>query len=211
MDISITAPAVQAPPRPAERDVTSALTQLQGLASVVLDTDGRYSDGDKLDAYNASFQASVTGQYAGLGQDGANLLNQMANSGVAQQVETQRAHYADAMMGAIQRAGASGAPRSQALGAAALSHFDNLSSSDKMALFSSLNAPNRAGVTPFASLDDWRGQMATMGKVPRTPVDRVELSDAAIAMIGASAPAQATAPPPTATAYVTGSLANVRV
>ena len=187
---------------------TSPLATLQGLASVVLDTSGKVSDADKLDAYTSSQRLSLTGQYAGVGPAGAALLNQIANSPTAQNVESQRANYAHAMMGAIQQASAAGVSRAQALGAASLQHFDGLSGADQKALFASLNAPNRAGVTPFAGLDDWRGQMAVMGKVS-APVDRIELSDAARALVGASAPAAPAAP--AQPAYVTGSIASLRV
>ncbi|MGZ3375242.1 MAG: hypothetical protein ACXU8S_01470 [Phenylobacterium sp.] len=174
----------------------------------MLDTSGKTSDADKLDAFTNAQRLSVTGQYAGVGQAGAALLNQIANSPTAQKVETQRSGYADAMVGALQRARAAGVPHAQALGAASLQHFDGLSGTDQKALFASINAPNRAGVTPFAGLDDWRGQMAVMGKVS-APVDRVELSGAARALVAASAP---TAPvTSTQPAYATGSIASVRV
>jgi hypothetical protein len=210
MEISSSLPPL-APGQAASRIAqgsTSPLATLQGLASTVLDTSGKVSDADKLDAYAGSQRLNITGQYAGVGPAGAALLNQIANSPTAQNVETQRAGYADAMMGAIKRASAAGVPPAQALGAASLQHFDGLSPSDQKALFASLNAPNRAGVTPFAGLDDWRGQMALMGKVS-APVDRVELSDQARALADASPPTAPTAP--AQPAYVTGSIANVRV
>jgi hypothetical protein len=138
-----------------------------------------------------------------LSQAGAALLNQIANSPTAQKVESQRASYADAMMGAIQRAGAAGVPHAQALGGASLQHFDGLSENDQKALLASINAPNRAGVTPFAGLDDWRDQMVS------APVDRIELSGAARAIVAANPPAAPAAPGEPA--YVTGSIANFRV
>jgi hypothetical protein len=213
MQISSAAPSPLAPAQAVSASQiapgsTSPLATLQGQASTVLDTSGKVSDADKLDAYTSAQRLSVTGQYAGVGQAGAALLNQIANSPTAQKVETQRAGYADAMMGAIQRAGAAGVPRAQALGAASLQHFDGLSGTDQKALLASINAPNRAGVTPFAGLDDWRGQMAAMGKVS-APVDRIELSGAARAVAVASTPAAPAAP--AQPAYVTGSIANVRV
>jgi len=187
---------------------TSLLATLQGLASTVLDTSGAVSDADKLDAYTNAQRVSITGQSAAIGQAGAALLNRIANSPTAQNVEAQRTGYANAMMGAIQRAGAAGVPHAQALGAASLQHFDGLSGTDQQALFASINAPNRAGVTPFAGLDDWRGQMSVMGKVS-APVDRIELSGPARALVGSSAPTAPAAP--AQPAYVTGSIASVRV
>jgi len=204
MYIASAAPAALSASQPTASDAGNALATLQGLASVILDTSGSASDADKLDAYSNSTQLSATGQYRGVGQDGARLLNQIAGSATAQQVETQRARYSAAMMEAIQKAGLSGVPRSQALGAAALQHFDGLSRTDQKALFSSLNAPGRTGVTPFAGIDEWRGQMATMGRVSG-PVDKVSLSDGARALVGDKSPA---APP--ATPYVPGSVASVR-
>jgi hypothetical protein len=125
MQISSAAPSPLAParavsPNQIAPDSTSPLTTLQGLASTVLDTSGKVSDADKLDAFTSAQRLSVTGQYAGVGQAGAALLNQIANSPTAQKVESQRASYADAMMGAIQRAGAAGVPHAQALGGASL-------------------------------------------------------------------------------------------
>jgi hypothetical protein len=204
MYISSTAPAAVSAPQPTAPDAGSALATLQALASVILDASGQASEADKLDAYDSSSRLSATGQYRGVGQDGARLLNQIGNSATAQQVEAQRARYSDAMMTAIQKAGAAGVPRSQALGAAALQHFDSLARTDQQALFSSLNAPDRTGVTPFAGVDDWRGQMATMGGAAG-PVDKVSLSDAAKALVGDRGPA---APQPAP--YVTGSVASVR-
>ena len=213
MEISSAAPSPLPPvqavsPSQAAPASASLLATLQGLASTVVDTSGKVSDADKLDAYTSAQRLGVTGQYAGVGQAGAALLNQIANSPTGQNVETQRTGYADAMIGTIQRASAAGIPHAQALGAASLQHFDGLSGTDQKALFASINAPNRAGVTPFADLDDWRGQMTVMGKVS-TPVDRIELSGAARALVGASAPTAPTAP--AQAAYVTGSIASVRV
>jgi hypothetical protein len=213
MEISSAAPSLLAPvqavsPSQIAPGSTSPFATLQGLASTVLDTSGNISDADKLDAYTSARRLSITGQYAGVGQAGAALQNQIANSPTAQNVEAQRTGYADAMIGAIQQARAAGVPHAQALGAASLQHFDGLSGTDQKALFASINAPNRAGVTPFAGLDDWRGQMAVMGKVS-APVDRIELSGAARALVGASAPTAPTAP--AQSAYVTGSIASVRV
>ena len=213
MEISSAAPS---PPAPvpavslsqASPGSTSPLATLQGLASTVLDTSGQASETDKLDAYASSQRLSITGQYAGVGQAGGALLNQIANSATAQKVQALQSSYADAMIGAIQRARAAGVPHAQALGAASLNHFDGLSQTDQKALFVSINAPNRAGVTPFASIDDWRSQMAVMGKVSG-PVDRVELSAAARAMVGPLAPTPPTAPAPPP--YATGSVASVKV
>jgi hypothetical protein len=213
MEISSAAPSPIAPVQAVSSSQTapgstSLLATLQGLASTVLDISGKVSDADKLNAYTSAQRLSITGKYAGVGQAGAALLNQIANSPTAQKVETQRAGYANVVMGAIQRASTAGVPHAQALGAASLQHFDGLSGTDQKALFASINAPNRAGVTPFAGLDDWRGQMAVMGKVS-APVDRIELSGAARALVGASAPTAPTTP--VQPAYAAGSIANVQV
>lgn len=206
--LSALAPIQAVSPTRTAPDSTALLANLQGLASTVLDASGKVSDADKLDAYASAQRLNITGQYAGVGQAGAALLNQISNSPTAQNVEAQRTGYANAMMGAIQRAGAAGVSHAQALGAASLQHLDALSATDQQALFASVNAPNRAGVTPFASLDDWRGQMAAMGQAS-APVDRVELSGAARALVGAGTPTAPTAPAPPA--YVAGSIASVRV
>jgi len=182
-------------------------TALHGLASVVLDTTGKANDADKLSAYNTSFKMAVTGQFRSLGPDDRHLLNQIGNSDTAQAVKGARATYETKMMAAIQRAGATGASHGQTLGAAALNHFDSLAGSDQQLLFSSLNAPDRTGATPFAGVDDWRGQMAAMGGVS-TPIDRVELSDGAKALMGGTNAAAAPAPAPAP--YVTGSVASIR-
>lgn len=204
MYIASAAPAALSGPQPIAPVAGNALATLKVLATIILDSSGQATDADKLDAYNSSTRLHATGQYRGVGQDGARLLNQIGNSATAQQVEAQRARYSDAMMTAIQKAGASGVPRSQALGAAALQHFESLPGSDQKALFSSINAPDRTGVTPFAGMDDWRGQMAAIGKVAG-PVDKVSLSDAARALVGDSAPDARQAAP-----YVPGSVASVK-
>ena len=191
-------------PAAAQADAAAAL---QGLASTVLDSSGQASDEDKLAAYNTSFRHVVTGQFRSLEPADRRLLNQVGISDTAQAVQGARATYETKMRAAIQQAGASGGSHSQALGAAALAHFDGLSGFDQKLLFSSLNAPDRTGATPFAGVQDWRDQMAAIGG-GTAPVDRVELSDAAKAYVGA-APAKATAPSPAA--YVSGSVTNVRV
>jgi hypothetical protein len=211
MQIASVAYAPVAPIRPVAPTTSSGeqLATLDSLASVILDDSGRYSGGEKLQAYKASHQLSVTGQYRNVGPDGAKLLNQIAGSGTAQQVEAERVKYSDAMRAAIQQAGASGGSHSEALGGAALKHFDGLSKSDQQALFASINAPNRAGATPFANLDDWRAQMSAMaGAAPMTPapVDRVSLSPYALSMVGES-PAAA----PKARVYASGAVADIKV
>jgi len=209
MDIRATSPAtlagVAAAPTAAAADAGQAAT-LQGLAAVVLDTTGKASDADKLAAYNASYRLAVTGQFSNIGTDDRRLLNQVGNSDIAQAVKGARAAYEAKMLGAMDQAGRSSAPHGQALGAAALRHFDSLPDHQQNLLFSSLNAPSRTGETPFAGIADWRGQMAAIGGVP---VDRVQLSDAAKAAL-AAAPASTSAPAPSATPYVSGSVANIR-
>ena len=208
MDIPSSLPPLLARVAPAPRATAQpdAGAALQDLASTVLDTTGKASDEDKLAAYNASYRHVVTGQFRGLEPADRRLLNQVGISETAQAVQGARATYETKMRAAIQQAGASGGSHSQALGAAALAHFDGLSGFDQKLLFSSLNAPDRTGATPFAGLQDWRDQMGAMGGVP-TPVDRVDLSDAAKAFV-TTAPTGST---PSPTAYVSGSVTNVRV
>ena len=213
MEILSTAPSLLSPVQTAAAgrialDSTRQLATLQGLARTVLDTSGKVSEAAKLEAYASTQRLSITGQFAAVGLPGAALLNQIANSASAQNVETQQTGYADAMIGAIQKASAAGVTHAQALGTASLQHFDALSGTDQQALFASINAPNRAGVTPFTGLEDWRGQMAGLGKVSAA-IDRIELSDAARALVGASGPPAPSAP--TQTAYVAGSVTSVRV
>ncbi|HEY0435487.1 MAG TPA: hypothetical protein VGC92_02530 [Phenylobacterium sp.] len=198
------APVPQA--APAGAGSADAGAALQGLASVILDTSGKASDEDRLAAYNTARQQAVTGQFRGLGPDDRRLLNQIGNSDTAQAVQNTRATYDARMRAAIQQAGASGGSHSQALGVAALAHFDSLPGFPQKLLFSSLNAPDRTGATPFAGLQDWRDQMGAMGGV-RATVDRVELSATARGLLGADRPSPAPAQP----AYVSGSLASVRV
>lgn len=193
------------PVGPTASDSTPPLETLGGLASVILDTAGKYTSGAKLDAYNSSQRMSVTGQYRDVGPDGAKLLNQIAGSATAQQVDAERVKYADAMSAAIQKAGAAGGSRSEALGAAALKYFDDLSSSDQQALFSSINAPDRSGATPFADLVDWRSQMSAMAGVART-ADSVTLSPYARTLVGTTRSAPA-APP----VYTSGSVTDIKV
>ncbi len=211
MDIRATLPpalaGVASAPGASTADSGQAAT-LQGLASVVLDATGKASDADKLTAYNASRQMAVTGQFANLGADDRRLLNQIGNSDTAQAVKGARADYEAKLLGAMDQARTRGGSHGQALGAAALSHFDSLPGHDQNLLFSSLNAPDRTGATPFANVADWRGQMAAMGGVS-APVDRVELSDAAKAALSAGAPSATTAAAPSSP-YVAGSVANIR-
>jgi hypothetical protein len=208
MDIRVSLPpalsGVASTPSAPTADAAPAAA-LQGLASVVLDATGKATDADKLSAYNHSNQLAVTGKFSNLGPDDRRLLNQVGNSDTAQAVRGARATYDGRMLGAMDQARRSGAPHGQALGAAALSYFDGLPSHDQNLLLSSLNAPDRTGATPFAGVSDWRGQMAAMGGVSG-PVDRVDLSDAAKALVGGNGPAASAAP----AAYVTGSLASIR-
>ena len=192
MEIPPTASAAN----PAPRDTVSALSsqfaeankdnfpKLRELASVILDTSGTYSDDAKIEAWRTQFQMAVTGQFRGAGAEDADLINQISRSDTSQQIEADRVRYADAMMAAVRGADAAGQPREEAVGRAALKHFDGLSQTDQRRLFASINAPDRTGSTPYQSVDDWRAQMINWAKLFAPISDTLDLSADAKKVVG---------------------------
>jgi hypothetical protein len=179
--------------------------KLRELAAIVLDSTGAYSDDAKIEAWQTQFQMAVTGKFRGASAEDADLMNQIGRSDTHQQIEAARVQYANTVAAAIHAADAAGLPRGEAVGRAALKHFDGLAATDQKRLFASINAPDQTGATPYGSVDDWRTQMMTLAKLFAPIEDKLDLSTAAKKTVGDFASSKPTAAPyrPGANATVT--------
>lgn len=158
MDVSSTAPLQAGAARAAVDGSALAinLDRLHGLASMVLDTSGKASDGVRLQAYKALHAMGVTGQLHGMSQSDAKLFHQATGASDIGQTsaELQRSYLSAAKAGA-QAGGAALAIT------AAVAHFDTLPAGDQNLLFQTgINAVDRTGAKPFEDVQAWRDNMA---------------------------------------------------
>lgn len=146
-----TNPAIEA--AKAAPDFAEKVARFQSLADTVTDTTGKFTDEQKLQAYVAVVDMSVTGQLLGIGNAGMARSNEVYTSAFGQKVsQLQRDHQAATM----RETGGANAGR------AALAQFDGLSASDKDILFqTTLNPPLRDG-KKFANVRAWQDNMNAM-------------------------------------------------
>jgi hypothetical protein len=157
-------------------DYENNLKRFHGLASVILDSSGNYSDDQKLDAWNGQFRMAVTGQLKGFGPDEAKLINDIATSDISGKIETARVAFANAQVTAIQQADATGGDRGQMAAQAALKYLGGLGGFDQKLAFASINTPNRTGATRYASMDDWKQQLSLLAGLFK-PIDNPSAKD----------------------------------
>ena len=159
MDVSSTAPLQAGAARAAAVDGSAlaiSVNRLHGLASMVLDTSGKASDGVRLQAYKALHAMGVSGQLHGMSQSDAKLFHQATGASDIGQTsaELQRSYLSAAKAGA-QAGGAALAIT------AAVAHFDTLPAGDQNLLFQTgINAVDRTGAKPFEDVQAWRDNMA---------------------------------------------------
>jgi hypothetical protein len=154
MDVTSTAPLQTGAARAAAVDgsaLAANLSRLHGLASMVLDTSGKASDGVRLQAYKALHAMGVTGQLHGMSRSDAQLFHQATGaSDIGQKAtELQRSYISAATAGA--RAGGAAVAIK-----AAVAHFDALSAGHQDLLFQTgINAVDRGGATCKAGATTW--------------------------------------------------------
>ncbi len=159
MDVTSTAPLRTGAARAAAVDGSALavnLSRLHGLASMVLDTSGKASDGVRLQAYKALHAMGVSGQLHGMSRSDAQLFHQATGaSDVGQKATELQRSYVSAAKAGAQAGGAAVAIK------AAVAHFDALPAGDQDLLFlTGINAVDRGGAKPFEDVQGWRDNMA---------------------------------------------------
>ena len=148
--ISAAAAAARAAPGFADK-----IGRFQARANTVLDTSGRVSEGERLQAYQDVFRMAVNGDLLGMGDDDRALYDAATSkSDIGQRAYQLQGAYIGAINAAARAGGAAAAIR------AGLANFDGLSTSDQQILFKAgINAPDRSGSGAYGSVQDWRDNM----------------------------------------------------
>lgn len=152
--------------------------KLRELAGVILDTTGKYTDDQKLEAFQTQYRMSVTLQFAGASDDDRDLLNQIARSDTYQQINAVRHQHMFAMMAAVKEADETGQSREAVIGRKSLALYDSLSPLDQKRMFTSINAPDQTGATKYGSVDAWRSQMMSWAGLFAPIGDQIGSTDA---------------------------------
>ena len=149
--ISAAAAAARAAP-----DFADKIGRFQARANTVLDTSGRVSEGERLQAYQDVFRMAVNGDLLGMGDDDRALYDAATSkSDIGQKAFQLQESYNGAVNAAARTGGAAAGIK------AGLANFDSLSTSDQQILFKAgINAPDRSGSSPYASVQAWRDNMS---------------------------------------------------
>ena len=136
----------------AQPDFAERMARFDDLSATVLDTSGKFTDDQRLAAYQNLHTMSVTGQLIGAEGDRRAVYDEVTfDSDIGQRAQQLSAGFIQSVNAAAQGGGASAALK------AAKSSFDNLSSSDQAVLFATtLNAADRLGQRPYADIQGWR-------------------------------------------------------
>lgn len=170
----------------ANPDYEANLNRFNQLADVVLDAEGKYTDDEKLDAWNSQFRMAVTGQLMGMGPEVSKKLNDIAKSPTYQAIESARVSLMNVQMAAVARADASGGDRQQTVAQATLDHLKGLSSFDQKLTFTSVNAPDMTGASPYRDIGAWKQQLGVWAGLfaPLGDSVRLDLSEDAKDRLG---------------------------
>lgn len=146
-------PSASAPTSPPAA-TSDAMTTFRSLSATVLDTSGKYTDDERLQAYNQVFKMTVMGQLKGVGDSGEDnkLYNQViGGSDISQRANQLQQQWANGAVAALK----SGGPA--AAGKAMLGTYDSLSKTDQDILFQQgINPVDRTGSTRYADVQSWR-------------------------------------------------------
>jgi hypothetical protein len=191
-------------------NTTAALSQsevqFQNLASIVLDTSGKYSQDDQLNAYNSLWKLGITGNTGGMDEsDSKTFWNAIQNSSIGQ-LQNQLFYQSQ---NAVEAAWNSGTPtgRGAAAGAALVNFYNNLSSFNQNVFFTtSINRIQKDGSQPYASADAWLSSLGA--SVPATPSVTITLSSAAQAALSSTAGGSGSTKPAESAVQPTGSEAS---
>jgi len=131
------------------------------LTATVLDTSGKSSDDQRVQAYETLHSLSVTGQLIGVGDDRAKVYDQItSDSDVGRRAQALQQQFGQAVNGAVQAGGPQAALKAVA------SSFDALSPSDQNLLFrTTINAADRTGAKPYADVQAWRDNVDAQQKM----------------------------------------------
>jgi len=135
--------------------------RFQARANTVLDTSGRVSADERLQAYQDVFRMAVSGDLLGMSDDDRALYDAATTkSDIGQRAYQLQESYIGAVNAGSRTGGAAAAIK------AGLANFDALSSSDQQILFKAgINAPDRSGPGPFANVQAWRDNMSAQLQV----------------------------------------------
>lgn len=163
--VAASANITEATPLPVQTDTvmgssilaTTAFSQnterFTSLASTVLDTSGKYSDDERLQAFSSLFEMAVKGQLRGMDADNAKIYH---NAIMDSDIGTKARHIHERGMATVVAADASG----QSAAAAQLKFFAGLSDADQKLHFTvNANGFNMSGNRQYASLDSYRDQL----------------------------------------------------
>ncbi|MFN3537353.1 MAG: hypothetical protein ACK4Y4_07915 [Brevundimonas sp.] len=146
-----TSPEIEA--AKADPKLPEKVSRFQALASTVLDTSGKFSEAERVQAYVSAVEMAVTGQMKGMGNAGLDLFAEVNRSDIVQKSLQLQRDMSAAVMPISMTGDGPGSAR------AALAFYDGLSSSDQSLLFQlSINAPQRDGKR-FTSVQGWRDNM----------------------------------------------------
>lgn len=134
------------------------MTTFRSLSATVLDTSGKYTDDERLQAYNQVFKMTVTGQLKAIGDSGDDnkLYNQViGGSDISQRANQLQEQWANSAVAALKSGGPAAAGKSM------LGTYDSLSKTDQDILFQQgINPVDRTGSTRYADVQSWRDNVS---------------------------------------------------
>lgn len=127
--------------------------RFQSLASTVLDTSGKFSETERLQAYDELFAMGTTGKLRGMDGENHKLFDQViGKSDIAQRAQQIQQREVAAVTGAV--------ARGESAAQSKLSFFDGLSSDDRRVHFTvNENATDRTGAKAHANIESYHAHL----------------------------------------------------
>lgn len=153
MEVS-SAAAAATPPKPAEESAFSENAgRFQSLAATVLDTSGKFSESERVQAYDELFAMGATGKLRGMGGDNHKLFDRaIGKSDIAQRAQQIQQREVAAVTAAV--------ARGQSAAQSKLSFFDGLSNNDRRVHFAvNENATDRTGAKAYANIESYHAHL----------------------------------------------------
>lgn len=170
----------------ANPDYENNLSRFNQLADIILDETGAYSKEEKLEAWNAQFKMSVSGQLMGLPPEVSKRGNQIALSSTYREIESARVALMTKQMAAVDRADATGGDRGKMVAQATLEHIKGMSAYDEKVLFASVSPPDMFGGQRFKDVGAWKQSLLVEAGL-FAPLDdsvRLDISEKARDLLG---------------------------
>jgi len=134
--------------------------EFRSQTAIVLDTSGKYSQDEQLQAYNAVSKMAVTGQLRGAQGDDAKLWNEIGQSAIGQHVQQLQAQENQAITTAYQQGGTAAAAQAQN------DYFSSLSEEDQKVHFSAtVNPADYTGATRYKDVAQYKSVLQANVKV----------------------------------------------